>query len=175
MEEYEYPVHPLRVARVERGFTQEELAQELGLGVSTVRRAEQWFPLNLKSQRILSSYFKKSPKEPGLIGRGWVQDSAQPVPASPGSPIQNPSQHSSVGVPTPLLHKTAPTTSYTPTQALDLLAAQPNIIAEQHAGAWLALGTSHLAQHFDEGWSLENILESLRVVLQSVQGHSCPI
>ena len=170
MEEHEYLVHPLRVARVERGFTQEELAQELGLGVSTVRRAEQWFPLNLKSQRMISSYFKKSPKELGLMGRGWVQGSAQQVPTSSVSPIPNPSQHSSAGVPTPLLHKTAPPTSYTPHQALDLLGAQPNLITEQHTGAWLALGTSYLAQLFDEGWSLENILESLRVVLQSAQG-----
>ena len=56
-----YVVHPLRVARVERGLTQEELAQEIGLGVSTIRRAEQWFPLNIKTQRILSDFFKKTP------------------------------------------------------------------------------------------------------------------
>lgn len=170
MEEHEYPVHPLRVARIERGFTQEELAQELGLGVSTVRRAEQWFPLNIKSRCIISDYFKKSPKELGLMGRGWVQGSAQPATTSPAPITPHPSQHPSIGTPTPLLYKTEPPTNYTPTQALDLLGAQPNIITEQHAGAWLALGTSHLAQLFDEGWSLENILEALRVVLQSAQG-----
>jgi tetratricopeptide (TPR) repeat protein len=168
MEEYEYLVHPLRVARVERGFTQEELAQETGLGVSTIRRAEQWFPLNIKSQRMLSNYFKKTPKELGLIGRGWTQGSAQPIAASQTAP--NPSQHlPAVAAPMPLLRKAAPTAHYTPTQALDLLGAQPNIVTDQHAGAWLALGTSHLAQLFNEGWSLENILESLCVVLQSTQ------
>ncbi|MGH2497927.1 MAG: helix-turn-helix transcriptional regulator, partial [Ktedonobacteraceae bacterium] len=169
MQEYEYVVHPLRVARVERGLTQDDLAQETDLGVSTIRRAEQWFPLNIKTQRILSDYFKKTPRELGLLGRGWTQGSAQPISALPTA--LNPSQRlSPIEAPVPLLHKTAPPTYYTPTQAIDLLSAQPNIVTDQHAGAWLALGTSHLAQLFEEGWSLESILESLRVVLQSAQG-----
>ena len=169
MQEYEYNAHPLRIARVERGLTQEDLAQETGLGVSTIRRAEQWFPLNIKSQRMLTDYFKKTLKELGLIGRGWTQGSAQLISSSPTTP--NPSQRlPAVAVSTPLLHKEAPPARYTPTQALNLLGAQPNIVTDQHAGAWLALGTSHLAQLFEEGWSLENILESLRVILQGVQG-----
>jgi tetratricopeptide (TPR) repeat protein len=169
MQEYEYNVHPLRIARVERGLTQEDLGQDTKLGVSTIRRAEQWFPLNIKTQRILSTYFNKTAKELGLMGRGWMPGSAQPVPAP--QPAPNPSQPlPKVAAPTPLLHKTAPSAQYTPTQAIELLGAQPNIVTEQHAEAWLALGTSHLAQLFDEGWSLENILESLRVVLQGVQG-----
>src|SRR5712692_2592586 len=158
MQENDYLVHPLRVARVERGLTQEDLAQETGLGLSTIRRAEQWFPLNIKTQRILSNYFKKTAKELSLLGRGWTQGSAQPIPASQPSP--NLSQCLPVvEAPMPLLHKTAPPAQYTPTQAIDLLGAQPNIVTEQHAGAWLALGTSHLAQLFEEGWSLESILE----------------
>lgn len=169
MQENDYLVHPLRVARVERGLTQEDLARETGLGISTIRRAEQWFPLNIKTQRILSDYFKKTSKELGLLGRGWAQGSAQPVSASQPSP--NLSQRLPVvEAPTPLLHKTAPPAQYTPTQAIDLLGAQPNIVTDQHAGAWLALGTSHLAQLFEEGWSLESILESLRVVLQGAHG-----
>ncbi len=169
MQENDYLVHPLRVARVERGLTQEDLAQETGLGLSTIRRAEQWFPLNIKTQRILSNYFKKTAKELSLLGRGWTQGSAQPIPASQPSP--NLSQCLPVvEAPMPLLHKTAPPAQYTPTQAIDLLGAQPNIVTEQHAGAWLALGTSHLAQLFEEGWSLESILESLSVVLQGAEG-----
>ena len=150
-------------------MTQEDLARETDLGVSTIRRAEQWFPLNIKTQRILSNFFKKTSKELGLLERGWTQGSAQPIPAS--QPSLDPSQPlPKVDATTPLLRKTAPPAQYTPTQAIDLLGAQPNIVTDQHAGAWLALGTSHLAQLFDEGWSLENILESLRVVLQSTQG-----
>lgn len=171
MQEYEYVVHPLRVARVERGLTQDDLAQETDLGVSTIRRAEQWFPLNIKTQRILSNYFKKTPKELGLQGRGWTQGSAQPLSSAQTAPA--PLQRlSAAEVPAPLLRKAAPPMHYTPTQAIDLLSTQPNIVTDQHAGAWLALGTSHLAQLFDEGWSLENILNSLRVVLQSAEGMS---
>lgn len=169
MQEYEYNVHPLRIARVERGLTQEDLAQETNLGVSTIRRAEQWFPLNIKTQRILSNYFNKTAKELGLVGRGWMPGSAQPNAAL--QPAPNSSQPlTKVEAPTPLLHKTPSPVQYTPTQAIDLLGTQPNIVTDQYARAWLALGTSHLAQLFDEGWSLENILESLRVVLEGAQG-----
>ena len=171
MQADEYVVHPLRVARVERGLTQEELAQEIGLGVSTIRRAEQWFPLNIKTQRILSNYFEKTPKELGLLGRGWTQGDGKVT-----SPLQNtlnPSTHLQVvDAPVPLMRIAAPSSPFTPTQAIDLLAAQPNIVTDEHVGAWLALGTGHLAQLFEEGWSLENILNCLRVVMQGVQGMS---
>src|SRR6266849_680215 len=169
MQADEYVVHPLRVARVERGLTQEELAQEIGLGVSTIRRAEQWFPLNIKTQRILSNYFEKTPKELGLLGRGWTQGDGKVV--SPRQTAPHPAQHlPAVDTPVPLLRIAAPFSQFTPIQAIDLLAAQPNIVTDEHTGAWLALGTGHLAQLFEEGWSLENILNCLRVVMQGAQG-----
>ncbi len=124
MQADEYVVHPLRVARVERGLTQEELAQEIGLGVSTIRRAEKWFPLNIKTQRILSNYFEKTPKELGLLGRCWTQGDGQVT--SPVSNVFNPSTHMQVvDAPAPLLHKAALSPQFTPIQAIDLLAAQP--------------------------------------------------
>ena len=168
MQTDEYIVHPLRVARVERGLTQEELAQEMGLGVSTIRRAEQWFPLNLKTRRIICNYFKKTPQELGLLGRNWTRDDGKALTPSPTVP--HPSQKlPAVNAPVPLLHKAAPSPAYTPVQAIDLLAARPNIVTDECAGAWLALGTGHLAQLFNEGWSLESILESLGVAIRSVQ------
>lgn len=169
MQTDEFVVHPLRIARVELGLTQEELAQEIGLGISTVRRAEQWFPLNIKTQRILCDFFKQSPKELGLHGRGWTQGDGKAI--APQQTALRPSQHlPAVIAPLSSLYKAAPSPQYTPVQAIDLLAAQPNIVTDEHAGAWLALGTSYLAQLFDEGWSLENILDSLRVVMQGAQG-----
>ncbi len=171
MQADEYVVHPLRIARVELGLTQEEMAQEIGLGVSTIRRAEQWFPLNIKTQRILSDYFKKTPKELCLLGRGWTQGDGKAI--TPQQTAPRPSQHlPAVHAPAPLLRMAAPSPQYTPVQAIDLLAAQPNIATDEYAGAWLALGTSHLAQLFEEGWSLENILNSVRVVMQGAQGMS---
>ncbi len=168
MQADEYVVHPTRIARVEHGLTQEELAQAIGLGVSTIRRAEQWFPLNIKTQRILCDFFKKTPNELGLLGRGWTQGDGKAI--TPQQTAPRPSQHLPVvNAPLSSVHKAAPPSQYTPLQAIDLLAAQPNIVTGEHAGAWLALGTSHLAQLFDEGWSLENILNSLRAVMQGAQ------
>jgi DNA-binding XRE family transcriptional regulator len=171
MQADDYVVHPLRIARVELGLTQEEMAQEIGLGVSTIRRAEQWFPLNIKTQRILCDHFKKTPKELCLIGRGWTQGDGKTI--TPQQTAPRPPQHQpAVNAPIPLLQEAAPSPQYTPIRAIDLLAAQPNIVTDQHAGAWLALGTGHLAQLFNEGWSLENVLNSLRVVMQGAQGMS---
>lgn len=166
MQADENVVHPVRIARVERGLTQEELAQEMGLGVSTIRRAEQWFPLNLKTRRIICDFFKKTPQELGLLGRNWTQDDGKTfTPAVPHSSQKLPA----LNAPLPLLQKAPHPPQYTPVQAIDLLAAQPNIITDEHADAWLALGTGHLAQLFNEGWSLESILNTLHVVMQTAQ------
>lgn len=54
--------------------------------------------------------------------------------------------------------------------ALDLLLeSPPDIDAETLAGIWLALGAGDVAVLFDQGWSVEDILTSLRIVLQGVQ------
>lgn len=55
------------------------------------------------------------------------------------------------------------------TQAIDLLCRTTPTTAEQQASAWLMLGASGLSQLFNEGWTLDGILESLKVVLQSTQ------
>ena len=41
---------------------------------------------------------------------------------------------------------------------------------EQQLGIWLGLGASSLSSLFDAGWSIENVLDALRIVLQGVQG-----
>jgi tetratricopeptide (TPR) repeat protein len=55
------------------------------------------------------------------------------------------------------------------TDALDVLLATDTTL-EQHLGAWLALGAGSLSPLFDSGWSIESVLDSLRVVLQGIQG-----
>ena len=57
----------------------------------------------------------------------------------------------------------------TPHQAIDFLCESPHAKNEPQAGVWLALGASDLAKLFDEGWSLEEVLTSLRITLQGVQ------
>jgi len=41
---------------------------------------------------------------------------------------------------------------------------------EQHQSAWLTQGASYLGQLLTEGWSIDEILNSLQIVLQGVQG-----
>src|SRR5579872_5452415 len=55
------------------------------------------------------------------------------------------------------------------THAIDLLCHAPEATIEHQAGAWLTLGASGLGQLFNEGWTLDDILSSLQMVLQSVQ------
>lgn len=55
------------------------------------------------------------------------------------------------------------------TCAIDLLCHAPEAAPEQQVGAWLTLGASGLSQLFHEGWTLEEILASLQVVLQGIQ------
>ena len=53
--------------------------------------------------------------------------------------------------------------------ALDILNEQDSPL-EQQLGAWLALETCNIGSLFDAGWTLDAILESMRVLLQGVQG-----
>ncbi|HLJ35963.1 MAG TPA: hypothetical protein VKU38_20055 [Ktedonobacteraceae bacterium] len=55
------------------------------------------------------------------------------------------------------------------THAIDLLCQAPEAALQQQAGAWLTLGASDLSQLFHEGWTLDEILASLQVVLQGMQ------
>ncbi len=55
------------------------------------------------------------------------------------------------------------------TCAIDLLCHAPESTPNQQAGAWLTLGANGLSQLFDEGWTLDEILASLQVVLQGMQ------
>src|SRR5712692_2180473 len=60
----------------------------------------------------------------------------------------------------------------TPHQAIDILGLMSESAIEEQSGAWLALGTGDLAALFHEGWSIEEVLEALRIVLKGVQALS---
>ena len=64
------------------------------------------------------------------------------------------------GVPVILLHAD---------QAIDLLRDTSDATPEQKLGTLLALEANELATFFDEGWSIEDLLGTLRVVLQGAQ------
>ncbi|HEX6484892.1 MAG TPA: tetratricopeptide repeat protein [Ktedonobacteraceae bacterium] len=54
-------------------------------------------------------------------------------------------------------------------QAVDVLLDTSDTTSEQQLGALLALQANDLTAFFDEGWSVDELLESLRIVLHGVQ------
>lgn len=65
-----------------------------------------------------------------------------------------------------------PHISFTHGQAkvIDTLNITSDSSPEQQLGIWLTLGAQGLSPLFDAGWTIENTLDSLQVVLQGVQG-----
>ncbi len=56
----------------------------------------------------------------------------------------------------------------TPSLSIPLTSSQP--LVEQKGQEWLTIGTSYLGQLFDEGWSIDEILDMSRLLLQAVRG-----
>jgi hypothetical protein len=54
-------------------------------------------------------------------------------------------------------------------QPIGLLAETPGLAPEELLGAWLAAGAADLSALCAEGWTLEEVLSSLQVVLKGVQ------
>ncbi len=68
---------------------------------------------------------------------------------------------------------TMPFTSVVPReqiQAIDVLTGGTQHTPDEQLGAWLTLGANHLSILLDTGWSSEQLLDAVRVVLQGVQG-----
>ncbi len=159
----------LKEQRLLRGWSQAQAAEELSrlcedkprsressdINDKMIGRWERGEHLpNLYYQRKLSLLYGKSLQELGFVITREARDerAREPIPTSDRLP-------SRVSDPVQL----------TPHQAIDLFGELPHAPAEQQLGAWLALGAGDLATLFDEGWSLEEVLTSLRIVLQGVQ------
>jgi tetratricopeptide (TPR) repeat protein/transcriptional regulator with XRE-family HTH domain len=161
--------HPLRNARSQRNLTINQLAEVAKIGASTVWRAEHGYVIGADSRQRLCSYFGMTSHELGL---------AEPAPpVSPqAQPLETP-LHSLPGEAPPNLFD-GHTPFFIINPSLDLDPTQPqhsNSSSEQQLNTWLTLGSSHLAALFEAGWTLEAILDSLRVTLQGVQGMSGPM
>lgn len=161
-------MHPLRRARKthnNRMLTQEKLADLTGLSKSTIERAERGEPVSGYTQQQLCSFFEKTAQELGLVSEACedVEDmSSEPVQRQGvvATSFSQPMQRAVV-LPTPSI-----VTRYQP---MDTRMMVDEASPEQQLGAWLARGASDLAGLFDEGWTLENLLESLEVLLKGVQ------
>ncbi len=162
--------HPLRIARQKHNLTIHQLAEMAKLGVSTIWRAEQGYLIGAESRQRLCAYFQMTSQELGLaeVESGEITPPAAEisgrsfftVPAInvTGSPLNS----------SPLVLE-----NHSPLDTF--LAHEGTVSPEQQLGSWLALGSSNLATLFDAGWTLEDILDSLRVVLQGAQGIPSPM
>lgn len=147
-------------ARCQHNLTLQELAEEVKMSVSTLWRAENGSTINAESRRHLCAYFGMTAQELGLLERGGKtrQHSSSTLSEQP----------STVVIPAPP-QKDVPTIIFKQGQTLDMLNERETTL-EQQLGAWLALETCNISSLFDAGWTLHAVLESLRVLLQGVQG-----
>src|SRR5258708_34897350 len=160
------PNERLRYQRHLRGWTLREVAdklydlcasegeQESGMSADTVGRWELGVSKpSLFYQQKLCVLFDQSAEELGLIETLPPPPERLPAVASREQQV----------TPVPF-----PSTS----QPIDLLDEAPGGSSEQALGAWLAAGAADLSALCAEGWTLEEVLSSLQVVLKGVQAMS---
>ncbi|GCE21727.1 helix-turn-helix domain-containing protein [Dictyobacter kobayashii] len=151
--------HLLRTARCLRNLTIKQLADEARIGSSTVWRAEHSYPINAESRRRLCQYFGMTARELGLVEE--EQTTLHVEQAGSGS-ATNP--HTAGIQRTPMvLQKGFQQEHRSGTR-------EPEIAQEQRAGAWLALNATELSTLFEAGWTIDEVLNSLRVILRGAQG-----
>ncbi len=155
--------HPLRVERCRRNLTQAELADRVKVSVTTIWRAETDCPINAGSRQRLCAYFGMTSLELGLTERNRkTKRPTRKAFSLSNTDTTTGDAHASKDFPI-VMTKQSP--------SLHMVLEHPtDTTPEQHMGAWLALESCQIASLFDAGWTLDAILDSLRVVLQSVEG-----
>lgn len=78
----ETTLHPLRAARLSRGLSQEQLAEQIGVGERTIKRAEAGTLPHPDTIRRLSQYLKQSPEALGLLSATSSRQIALPGPSA---------------------------------------------------------------------------------------------
>ena len=147
--------HPLRVARCLRNLTIKRLAQEAGIGASTVWRAEQNYPINAESRQRLCLYFGQTAQVLGLI-----HNDQEILLTDPEGCMQqtytdmNNEEHIVFNV----------------SQQREHHSSYGEKLSEQLVGSWLTSSAIDLAEILDTGLNINEMLSALRIVLQSVQG-----
>ena len=181
----------LRSARESQNFTLQDVADKLydmgveegrrsGINADTVGRWERGLSKPEAHYRAkLCALYGKSAAALGLVEQPEVSASAPaPLVTATRTPVDNeehpvasslqdillrgetPADHQEV--PVVLIHTHQ-------AQAIDLLMNASDVPPQQQLGALLALEANNLVTFFDEGWSVNEVLEVLRVVLPVVQ------
>ncbi len=156
--------HPLRVLRTQLDLSQKDLAARVGVSEATIIRAENGHRISPKVRHLLCDYLGRTSEELGLMGR--KREVIRPV-SSPQTTQNNPLQ----AVSTQLQSLQKAHVQDVPTFAIHTEPLKPNNFSElQQEHTWLTLGTSSLGQLFNSGWSFDEILASVKVILRGVEG-----
>ncbi len=167
----------LRYERLVQGWTLQEVADKLyelcrqekrksGISYDTVGRWERGESTpSPHYQRKLSELFGKS-----TIDLGFVNPLVEPEAShTHTSPLPSSIWSFSSPPPQRRIVDDMPSGHLTRNQAFDMLCEREDTVpAQRQLGAWLVMGASDLAQLFDEGWSVEDILAALQFVLRGV-------
>jgi len=193
------PNERLKHEREMRGWSQSDVAEEVGTDQKVVSRWERGISRpSPYFRRKLCELFGKDARELGLIDElDDVETSLAPQEALSAHPpgISNASSEkrntsllvdagvynsasspedtllSERGEPLAVVQG-APLVLIRAHQLIDLLRNTSGATPEQQLGVLLALEANNLAMFFDEGWSVDELLESLRAILPGAQAMS---
>lgn len=160
--------HPLRLARSRKNLTIEHLAELAKVGASTIWRAEHDYPINAESRHRLCTALGMTSEELGLVVDSR-EKGAEPLKSSAGSSVE------SYTLPTVMLPAKGDDVPVVLDRAQDGSMQEKWVPSAQEIGTWLARMGNDLAALFDAGWTLEDVLDAMRVVLQGVQGVTPPM
>ncbi len=157
--------HPLRVLRTQLDLSQKDLATKVGVSEATIIRAENGHRLSPKVRHLLCDYLGRTSEELGLMGR--KREVIRPASPPPQAPQTIPSQAVSSQLQSwQTAHiKDAPTFTIRTEPSKAGSFSKP-----QQEQAWLTLGASSLGQLFNSGWSFDEILEAVKVILRGIEG-----
>jgi hypothetical protein len=152
-------MHPLRIARCQHNLTIVELAEEAKVGASTIWRAEHYYSINAESRRRLCAFFAMPSQELGLLGRAkrastFEQKHARVYPfIEPCTPIY-------------VAEKVPVAQLLTLSEGTDARQFSPQ---GEQSGTVSVLEANGLAALLDTHWTLDTMLDALRVVFQGLQ------
>ncbi len=135
-------LHPLVQARRDRNLSQKQAAEEAGIGLNTLKRAERGDPVSLETCRRLSKLFGESDQELGLV----KEQPAVAIWQVVSQPVR----------------KAAPVI-WTRSPSLPVV---PGGLSKRELSAWLVVSGSHLVE---SGCFPEFLIDGFPLILKVVQ------
>ncbi len=166
--------HPLRVLRTQLDLSQKDFAAKVGVSEVTISRAENGHRLSPKVRHQLCDRLGMTSEGLGLLGR--KREVIQPASALPPAQEQEYSSSSQtiLSLAVPMQPQSSPNVHVKYASPMNTIVEQPkdtsSHVEKQQEQAWLTLGTNYLGQLFNHGWSDHDILDSVKIVLQGIQG-----